>query len=190
MFLKYITFVKNYFFIENRIKIKNLSMIVITKKTLHTFAWIVLFQLIGFCLGQITKANMEWYYTITKSSLTPPNFVFSLVWTVLYVILALIGKFLWVNRQEQRVKRILKFFVIQLIFNWIWTPIFFSIHLTGISSLIIVIIVIITAYIVIKLWRYYPVIAYAMIPYFFWLTFAAYLNLVIWYEETIVVYQY
>jgi|JFJP01.1.fsa_nt_gi benzodiazapine receptor len=165
-------------------------MIITIKKALHNFTWISLFQLIGFCLGQITKANMEWYYSITKSSLTPPNFVFSLTWIVLYVILALMGKFLWANRKEHKIKLILTLFVIQLILNWIWTPIFFSMHLTGLAAIIIIIIAIIIIYIIVKSWSDYQLLAYAMIPYFLWLTFAAYLNLVIWYEETIAVYQY
>lgn len=165
-------------------------MIITIKKALHNLAWISLFQLIGFCLGQITKANMEWYYSITKSSLTPPSFVFSLTWIVLYVILALMGKFLWDNRKEHKIKLILTLFVIQLILNWTWTPIFFSMHLTGLAAIIIIIIAIIIIYIIVKSWSDYSVLAYAMIPYFLWLTFAAYLNLVIWYEETIVVYQY
>ncbi len=158
-------------------------MIFDRKKALYNFAWIILFQCIGFCLGQITKINMDWYNSIVKSSLTPPGFVFSVTWTVLYIILALVGKFLWDKKQEKQVKPLLTLFLIQMILNWIWTPIFFAMHMTGLSSLIILIMIIINGYIMVNSLNKYHRITYAMIPYFLWLIFATYLNLVIWFEN-------
>jgi len=55
--------------------------------------------------------------------------------------------------------------------------------MTGLSSLIILIMLIINGYIMIKSWSKYPRITYAIIPYFLWLNFATYLNLVIWFEN-------
>ncbi len=158
-------------------------MIFDRKKALYNFAWIISFQFIGFCLGQITKTNMDWYNSIVKSSLTPPGFVFSVTWTVLYIILALVGKSLWDKKQEKQVKPLLTLFLIQMILNWIWTPIFFAMHMTGLSSLIILIMIIINCYIMVNSLSKYQRITYAMIPYFLWLIFATYLNLVIWLEN-------
>jgi len=153
---------------------------IITNKLFQALIWILFFQLIGFALGSITSSNMEWYHTITKSSLTPPNFVFPIVWSILYTFLALVGHFLWQNRKEEKARHILVLFIIQLVLNWLWTPIFFGWHLPGLALLDILTIVAITIYIIIKSWaNKYPIIAYVMLIYLLWLLFASYLNLVI-----------
>ncbi len=152
----------------------------IANKPFSALIWILFFQFIGFALGSITSANMEWYHTIIKSSLTPPNFVFPIVWSILYTLLALVGHFLWQNRQEQKANHILVFFIIQLVLNWLWTPIFFGWHLTGLALLDILTIIAITIYITIKTWANYPIIAYVMLTYLLWLLFASYLNFIIW----------
>ncbi|WP_371923170.1 TspO/MBR family protein [Legionella sp. 27cVA30] len=52
----------------------------------------MLFQSIGFLMGMLTQANIyPWYEQLNKSALTPPGFVFSIVWTFLYALLALIA---------------------------------------------------------------------------------------------------
>ena len=152
----------------------------IANKPFSALIWILFFQFIGFALGSITSANMEWYHTIIKSSLTPPNFVFPIVWSILYTLLALVGHFLWQNRQEQKANHILVFFIIYLVLNWLWTPIFFGWHLTGLALLDILTIIAITIYITIKTWANYPIIAYVMLTYLLWLLFASYLNFIIW----------
>ena len=152
----------------------------IPNKPFYALVWILVFQLIGFGLGSITSSNMDWYHTIIKSSLTPPNVVFPIVWSILYTLLALVGHFLWQNREEQKVNHILVFFIIQLVLNWLWTPIFFGWHLTGIALVDILMIAAITVYITIKSWSKHSIIAYVMIVYLLWLLFASYLNFVIW----------
>lgn len=152
----------------------------IANKPFSALIWILFFQFIGFALGSITSANTEWYHTIIKSSLTPPNFVFPIVWSILYTLLALVGHFLWQNRQEQKANHILVFFIIQLVLNWLWTPIFFGWHLTGLALLDILTIIAITIYITIKTWANYPIIAYVMLTYLLWILFASYLNFIIW----------
>ena len=51
----------------------------IPNKPFYALVWILVFQFIGFGLGSITSSNMDWYHTIIKSSLTPPNVVFPIV---------------------------------------------------------------------------------------------------------------
>ena len=61
------------------------------RKLNYYLSWVFIFQLIGFGLGQISKANLEWYDSIAKSSFTPPNLAFPIVWSLLYILLALLG---------------------------------------------------------------------------------------------------
>ena len=149
------------------------------RKLNYYLLWVFIFQLIGVGLGQISKANLEWYDSITKSSFTPPNLAFPIVWSLLYILLALLGAFLWSNRKVPVLSHILIFYFIQLLFNWLWTPVFFGLHLTYWSLLIIIIIFFVTLYIILKSCRNYRLIAYTLIPYIVWVSFAGYLNLTI-----------
>ena len=134
---------------------------------------------IGFGLGQISKANLEGYDSIAKSSFTPPNLAFPIVWSLLYILLALLGAYLWSNRKVAALSHLLIFYFSQLLFNWLWTPVFFGLHLTYWSLLIIIIIFFITMYIILKSWCNYRLIGYTLIPYIVWVSFASYLNLII-----------
>jgi len=149
------------------------------RKLNYYLLWVFIFQLVGVDLGQISKANLEWYDSITKSSFTPPNLAFPIVWSLLYILLALLGSYLWSNRKVAALSHLLIFYFSQLLFNWLWTPVFFGLHLTYWSLLIIIIIFFITMYIILKSWCNHRLIAYTLIPYIVWVSFAGYLNLII-----------
>jgi len=62
--------------------------------------------------------------------------------------------------------------------NWLWSPIFFTLHLIVLAIVVLIVLVAINAYILIKL-RTNPKDSYILLPYFAWLCFALYLNMVI-----------
>ncbi len=96
--------------------------------------WILFFEMIGFFLGLLTQANIHsWYESLHKSILTPPGPVFSVVWSILYALLAIVCFTLWQNRHKSQTKTVSNLFLIQLIMNWIWTPLFFQFHWLGFS---------------------------------------------------------
>ena len=66
----------------------------------------------------ITPKALEWYHSLILSELTPPGFLFGLVWTVLYFLMAFSAFLVW-NRTSPRP------FVLQLAFNLIWPFVFF-----------------------------------------------------------------
>ena len=137
-------------------------------------------QLIGFGLGQITHSNHVWYHSLYKSSLTPPDVVFSVVWTALYVLIALVGNFFWRYRDEPKAKVMWNLYIIQLLLNWAWTIIFFGCHLVALAFLLIVVMILINMNIILKAKKKYYFAANMMIPYTLWLAFAGYLNFMIW----------
>ena len=82
---------------------------------------------IGSLLGFLTKNSVGgWYKTLNISPLSPPNYVFSIVWTILYAMIATAGWMIWEANPDQEIEVLKKLYVAQLIANWSWTPLFFT----------------------------------------------------------------
>ena len=143
--------------------------------------WIVCFQIIGYCLGIITQHDiLSWYPSIHKSTLTPPDIVFPIIWCLLYCMLAVSGYFLWLNRHQVQAKVAFVFYALQMLLNWAWTPLFFYLHWIGASLCCIIAIILLTLVTIVITRKTYKLSCVLLIPYFIWLLFAGYLNTVIW----------
>ena len=143
--------------------------------------WIVVFQIIGYFLGMITQHNIvSWYPTLHKSSLTPPDIFFPIVWFILYCMLAVSGYVLWHYRHQPKAKLALVFYTLQILLNWAWMPLFFYFHWIGVSLFCIAAIIILTLITILFTHKTYKLSCVLLIPYFIWLLFAGYLNAVIW----------
>ncbi len=141
--------------------------------------WIISFEAISYFMGFITRNNMEWYKLLEKSALTPPAYIFTIVWTILYAMLAVVGHFLYVNKSRVEIKPISILFLIQMLYNWIWTPVFFGLHKPEIALVILLLTIFFTFRILIKTVEFYRPQFYLLLPYFGWILFAGYLNQVI-----------
>lgn len=117
-----------------------------------------------------------WYDNLNKSSLTPPNYVFSIVWPLLYTLLAISFIFTYTSKKCKGICKPLKFFILQLILNLMWTTIFFKFKYIVTAFLIILVIIIITYYTFMLMMPVSKIAAYLLIPYLLWLCFASYLN--------------
>ena len=150
-------------------------------KVKNALLWIVVFQIIGYCLGMITQHDIvSWYPTLHQSTLTPPDIVFPIVWFILYCMLAVSGYALWQYRYQPEAKLALVFYVLQMLLNWAWTPFFFYFHWIGVSLFCITAIIILTLITILITRKTYKLSCVLLIPYFIWLLFAGYLNAVIW----------
>lgn len=151
------------------------------KKIGNLVLWLIIFQLIGFLLGRLTQNNIAtWYQSLHKSVWNPPEIVFPIVWSILYVMIALAGWSLWQYRQESRARLALFFYVIQVLMNWTWTPIFFHWHFIGLGFFLIILMVLFTLITILITRKKYLFATLMLIPYWLWLWFAAYLNYFIW----------
>ena len=78
----------------------------------------------------------EWYAALVKPALTPPDWIFPVVWTVLYAMIAVAGWLLWRHRNaDPSGLLIVGLWVLQLALNAAWSWIFFGLHLTGLALL-------------------------------------------------------
>ena len=152
-----------------------------TKTYLFLPIWIVALIAIGGFIGSLTKPEIStWYSTLHRSTLTPPNYVFPIAWTILYGIIGACGWLIWRKSSFPRLSIIKTLYVIQLILNWSWTPLFFHYHLTGLSLIVLVAMDILVTMIIWLSYQKMKVISLLMIPYLSWILFASYLNFYIW----------
>ncbi|AMP91291.1 TspO/MBR family protein [Legionella pneumophila] len=151
------------------------------KSWMGLLIWIITFEAIGFFLGMLTQANIpSWYLGLNKSNLTPPGPVFSIVWSILYALLAITGWVLWRSRNESEMRSIFYLYSVQMLMNWAWTPLFFVLHWTGLSFLWILVMAGLTGLLIFSLINKKKSLAVLLLPYLIWLLFAAYLNGMIW----------
>lgn len=119
----------------------------------------------------------DWYKKLNKSSLTPPDYVFGIVWPILYIMIFTSIILNLYNNNKYCLNCPITFFILQLVFNLIWTTIFFTYKkiLLGLIDLFLVIL-----FTIIYMTKVNGLSLYLMIPYICWLLLAFYLNLYIY----------
>lgn len=140
---------------------------------------------IPLCIGGIsamlTGDMMKEYFFLNKPPLSPPGWVFPVVWTILYVMMGL-ASYLVINSGADRslIVKALVIYGIQLMLNFLWSILFFncSLYLWAFVELIVMwVMIIITT---VLFFRASTPAGMMMIPYILWSTFAAYLNFAVY----------
>lgn len=143
--------------------------------------WIVSLIVLGGGIGSLTKPEINsWYSTLNRSPLTPPNYIFPIAWTILYGIIGACGWIIWRNSYFPKLKMLKVLYLIQLILNWSWAPLFFLHHLSGLALIVLISMNILVGIIILLAYSKIRLLSVLMIPYLFWILFASYLNLYIW----------
>ena len=151
------------------------------KTRLSLIIWIALLIAIGAVIGSLTKPEIStWYSTLNRSTLTPPNYVFPIAWTILYGIIGTCGWLIWRESSFPKVSVIKTLYVTQLILNWSWTPLFFHYHLTALSLIVLVAMDILVGALICLAYPKGRAVSLLMIPYLSWILFASYLNFYMW----------
>ena len=141
----------------------------------------VIILLCGF-LSALAGGPTESYRELVKPSWAPPAFLFPVIWTVLYILIGGAAGAVCCtcdrSLENDKLKGLL-FFVIMMVFNFIWSPLFFGAGAYFAAFIAIVMMIILTFFIICFFGRIYKVAAAVMGVYLAWLFFAAYLNLAI-----------
>jgi translocator protein len=125
-------------------------------------------------------ATGDWYKAIVKPSWNPPGWIFGPVWTFLYISMAVAAWLVWLRRGENGIYLALGIYAGQLVLNALWTAIFFGWHKMGLAFVDILLLDILIAACVFLFWPISRPAALLMVPYFLWVSFAAFLNLTLW----------
>jgi len=134
---------------------------------------------LGFLSGRMVPSGSEnaWYAMLQKPALTPPDWVFPVAWAILYVLQGLALAMILHARGARRRGIAIVLFVIQLVLNLAWTPIFFGMHevLLALDLIVAMLVAAIATTIVFD--RIRSAAAWLMVPYLAWICFAGMLTL-------------
>lgn len=127
---------------------------------------------IGFVIGILNPPG-QWYAALSKPSINPPNYVFGPVWSVIYLLIAVVGWRVW-TAQGETVGKFL--WGAQMGLNFAWSPMFFTVHsIKGALIIILAMLLTILAFISHR-WSRDRLSAMLFAPYALWVSFATVLN--------------
>ncbi len=130
--------------------------------------------ILGGIVGLIISRFMD-YNTLNKPPLSPPGFIFGIVWTILYILMGIsYGILDTKNLMDEKINKI---YYLQLIVNLIWPILFFVFKWRLFSAIWIILLVILVIKMIIDFYRKNKLSAYLQIPYLLWTIFATYLNI-------------
>jgi tryptophan-rich sensory protein len=127
------------------------------------------------------QAVSDWYANLNKPFFTPPNWLFGPVWTVLYLLMALSAFLVWQKGlANPLVKVSLALYLLQLILNCLWTPLFFGLKMPLVAFCEIVMLWCVIVLTILAFARVSIPAALLLLAYIVWTSFAAVLNFSIW----------
>lgn len=124
--------------------------------------------------------SYTWYQELIKPSWAPPGWLFGPVWTILYIIITVSFGAVFYNTYQGKIPfSVALSFLLNLIFNFAFTPIQFTIKNNLYASIDIILVLLTLIWALAAIFKYARWIAYANIPYLLWVIFATILQLTI-----------
>ncbi|MCE8016927.1 tryptophan-rich sensory protein [Halomonas sp. MCCC 1A17488] len=138
------------------------------------FGWLLLVALAA-STGVLTPPG-AWYAELQKPPLTPPDWLFPVAWTVLYLMMAVAAWRVTLRVPAGERLAVLWPFVTQLAANGLWSILFFGLHwiVVALADLLLLWCLILLS--IIRFARVSPLAAWLLTPYLVWVSFAGYLN--------------
>lgn len=126
----------------------------------------------GLVIGYVTAPGI-WYAGLNKPAFNPPDWVFAPTWSVLYALITVAGARVWLRGRREPAMRL---WWLQLLLNFVWSPVFFSLHMIGPALVIILLLAATVIAFIIASWRVDRLSALMFLPYAAWVLFAGVLN--------------
>ena len=142
------------------------------KNAFYIFLPIILGSIIGFII------NTDTYQTLVKPPLSPPSWLFPIMWSIIYLLMGI--SFYLLKKEDNVDPSTEKLYYLQLIVNLLWSIIFFSLKWRFIASIWIIALDILILLMINAFLNRKKVSAYLNIPYIVWCLFATYLTIAIY----------
>ncbi|MFG1187516.1 TspO/MBR family protein [Xanthobacter aminoxidans] len=139
---------------------------------------LVLMLAVGAVGGAVTSpAIPAWYQGLVKPGWTPPNAAFPIVWTLLYLMMAVSLWRLWDKVPPSSARTVaIGLFLVQLALNFIWSPVFFGLHAIHAGLVIIIGLVVLLALTLRATFPLDRTAGWLLVPYLVWVCYASTLN--------------
>ena len=148
---------------------------------LKTFWYLLLFTFLFAGLGAlVTYLGMPAFEQLKQPFLSPPSFLFPIVWTILYLLMAL-GAAIIYDSDNANSPKALFVYVIQLTLNFWWCVLFFGFRLYLFSFIWLLLLICAVIVMIILFTRINRLAGLLQLFYLLWICFAAYLNFGIWF---------
>lgn len=129
-------------------------------------------------LSALISGGMSDYAAQVQPPLSPPGWLFPIVWTILYLLMGYASyRVLQSDAPTEKKRRALTLYGLQLLFNFLWSPVFFGLGMPLAAFLILLILWLLIALTIHAFSALDERAGDLLIPYLLWVTFAGYLNL-------------
>ena len=137
---------------------------------------------VGGLSALLTMGSMRDFEALNKPPLSPPGWLFPVVWTALYVLMG-VASYLVLETQSssEEKKGAFKVYFLKLAFNFLWSIIFFTLGAYEIAFAWLCVLLSLIVVTTVRFWRINKTAGILMLPYILWVLFAGYLNLAISY---------
>ena len=135
---------------------------------------------VGSLAGFLTMDSMKVYKNLNQPCFAPPSLLFPIVWTALYILMGISSYIVYESNSALK-SSALKVYTLQLLMNFIWPLIFFNAQMYLFSFVWLILIWCFVSWMIILFCKIKPLSGYLQVPYLLWLTFAAYLNIGIYF---------
>lgn len=137
--------------------------------------------LLGIGSGMLAGSGYRnrWFVALDKPDFTPPGWMFAGAWTVLYILMGL-SLAIMIGARGARGRGVaITLFIVQLLLNLGWSPLFFRGHEVTLAFYLLLVILLLAGVTTVLFARIRPVAALLLLPYLAWLCFASYLSFTI-----------
>ena len=142
--------------------------------------FIILSEAAGLVSGLISMMGMREFGEVDQSELTPPGFIFPIVWTILYALMGIGAARVYLSEESlEQIKGLIVFFL-QLAVNFFWSIIFFNLQAFQLAFWWLLLLWVLIIIMIALYFRCDKIAAWLQIPYLLWVTFAGYLTYIAW----------
>ena len=137
--------------------------------------------IVGIVSALLTRGGMEGFSDVVQPPLSPPSWLFPIVWTILYTLMGIASYLVLVSeKEEQEIQKAIRIYIWQLVVNFLWPTFFFNLEWYLFSFLWILLLWVLIIIMIKRFYSISKIAGYLLVPYFIWVTFATYLTFAIW----------
>jgi translocator protein len=126
-------------------------------------------------LANTNTTSSQWYLD-NKPDITPPGFIFPIVWNILYLLITISLFLVWTKSKKKDKKKIALAFGSNLVLNALWSVIFFGFRMPGLAFVELILLWLTIIWMIVIAGRIDKKAGWLLVPYLLWVSFAAVLN--------------